>query len=749
MTFNSKINQNGIAIIWIVVIMVVVSVLGVAMLRLYSMSTAGWVDANASNESKMMADSGLRFFSSEYQSQSNDKKKNELIDELNDKTFKLSTTSEGQFKLDISSYFYRVVSVGPLKLKFVGAPGFNVPTPGSLKIDGDDTVYGYNGYNDLGNGVYEFSSISGGAAAEYTTVRPVVQTSINAVSEGGPLTLGSVGNNLATIFPDENGMFMIEKKQIKANLPVKTTVPYRYEYRNDDQLINVQKGPNQSTFTNIDASGSANVEVAKLITVESTGSFSDIASKKNTYQLSLDHGRFTPGLKSYWSFDDPGTPGRDSYGTSEGTLSGVTPPAYIASGKVGGALQFTGAGYVTTTFKPSLAIGSGQPFTIVFWAKPDTVAVDDTARVVIGASDSSSIPIKQFGIWTYNGKWVWGLGSKDGTMYEGTNPDSLPVASTDWQHVAYVYNGNDIFLYFNGIKKYEYLGFGTSAQLPDLGVGIGAAITSGGPSSYFTGLIDEVAIFDTALAFCEINTIFHVPAVVPCNIGCYLDPVAYYPFNGNSKDQSGADWDGNPAVYNATATGASPTQDQCGNTNKAYSFDGNDYMNTSINPNTVIVDSRPFTVAFWAKPNQSNVFQTVVGAFDVDNSQRFYIAVYYGGWLWGYGNANNETDTSKLPVAAGEWVHVGFVYDDGVASGTGIKKVNIYVNGTEKSYTYSGDGNLPNLSTYIGARREYYTSTSCFGCPNTYFTGIIDEVLIWKRALSSTEMSNLYRGTKP
>ena len=54
-----------------------------------------------------------------------------------------------------------------------------------------------------------------------------------------------------------------------------------------------------------------------------------------------------------------------------------------------------------------------------------------------------------------------------------------------------------------------------------------------------------------------------VPSYVPSN-----GLVGYWPFNGNANDQSG---NGNNGVVN----GVSLTTDRFGNTNSAYSFDGN------------------------------------------------------------------------------------------------------------------------------------------------------------------------------
>ena len=761
MRLSVKVNQQGIAIVWLVVIMVVVSTVGVAMLRLYSTSTAGWVDTNTTNEAKMLADSGARFFLSEYRAQTSDRKKNELIEELNEKTFNVATGGEGGFKLDVTSHFYRVTTSKKLsELKFVGTPGFSVPSRGFLKLDGDDTIYQYGGvkYNsDTGICAFtkennasliikEASPVTEASSREaYTTVRPVVRANINAVSEGGPLTLGSLSSGSAEVFPSENGMVMIEKQEIRESLPVKTTVPYRYEYCNDNQLVNIQKGPSQRYFTNIEASSSAFVELGKLLTLESTGSFGDLASKTQTYRLSLDHARFTSGLKSYWNFDDSESFGKDAYGLGGGELKGAVQISRRQF-MVGSALRFSG-GHIETTFNPMVSIGLDRSFTIVFWAKPDTVGEEDNEiQTVIGAADSP------FGFYIRKDKWDWSLGNKDGTMFKPPKYDHLPDATTNWQHVAYVYDGDNIILYINGLREYEQ-SIGRIDQLPNVNVGIGAPLTGTSASHFFYGLIDEVAVFNRALTFCEVNAIFNVPGndvikKISCNIGCYPDlasnPIVYYPFNGDANDQSGSNWDGkNPKAYHATVWRATPTEDRCGQDKKAYFFNGNSYLDTGINSKTVIENDNSFTVAFWVKPEKSNEHQTIVGSYyrKGKTELRFYIATHKGGWLWGYGDKTNET-LSQHPVTANVWSHIGFVYNHDK------KEIYIYLNGEEKSYSFSGTSVMPDLNVYIGARRrsdDQASSTS----HDTYFEGAIDEVLIWKEALDIEKMKSLYKRTKP
>ncbi|MFC1567453.1 LamG domain-containing protein [Thermodesulfobacteriota bacterium] len=746
LTSHSWRSQQGVAIFWIIAIIAAFAVLGSAIVANYNVSLFGQIDTGLSLRAESMAASGYRFFYSEYNSQTSDVDKNKRLDDLHGKTFNIAPDGKGgQFQLNMTSYFYRVETVtsgSQLKAKFIGTPGFTVPTSGYLRNIEDATLYGYDSYSSAGD-VYTFN-LTGGqtvpSTALYTTVLPAADIA-SAVDNGDETFTLTLGSGQGVLFPPEKGMFLITKDQIKANLPVKQVVPYYYEYRSGDQLFKVTKGPGLGDL--IDPTTADKAEVAKFVELKSIGyaptKANFAAQKINNLQISLDISasstwHSSTGLKSYWNFDDAGARGKDDYGTSDGTLTGgVTGGTGIVGG---GGLEFdvTKTGYVSTTFNPSLAIGSDNEFTVTFWAKPGS---DITTRQgIMGVFDDVSS--SYFFIGFTEGYWAWGLGSDTDFCASAGCSTTLPTVTADqWQHVAFVYDGSDVILYINGVKEYSKAHSGP-ATMPNYNIYLGALYDPNTSSNIygFTGSLDEVAVFNSALTFCEASAIFNVAATLPCNVGC--DAAAYYPFNGNADDESGSNRDGNPSPgYDGTASGATLTDDQCGDANQAYYFDGSDYINTSFNARAAIGDGNPFTVAFWAKPDQVTALKAAVGAFNISQERRFYVAVYEGDWLWGYGSSNGLLDCSSLPVAtADEWAHLGFVYDN--ATG----KIRFYLNGVEHICNYTGDGVLPNFNVYVGARN---IETGI----DSFFTGIVDEVLIWNEAKTSTYMLDLYDGTKP
>lgn len=91
-------------------------------------------------------------------------------------------------------------------------------------------------------------------------------------------------------------------------------------------------------------------------------------------------------------------------------------------------------------------------------------------------------------------------------------------------------------------------------------------------------------------------------------------------------------------------------------------------------------------------------------------------------------NINNYT------LTPGTWYHVVATYD-----GTTLKT---YVNGTKLGVETAASGTGANLgrssATSIGAQ-EYTAGTA-----NEYFSGLVDETAIWSKALTQTEITDLY-----
>ena len=197
------------------------------------------------------------------------------------------------------------------------------------------------------------------------------------------------------------------------------------------------------------------------------------------------------------------------------------------------------------------------------------------------------------------------------------------------------------------------------------------------------------------------------------------DLLAYWNFNetsGNVLDQVG-DLDG-------VVSGA--TQNVTGKVGKGVNFDGTDDV-VQVAYNSSMNISPPFSFSAWIYQNASDadpIFSRDFGSGVVP----YIFEISYGFPRLRYYDTDyrNFNDDEQLPNIQ-TWYH--FVV---TANSTETK---LYLNGSLIT-TLSGIASLPTNSTslYFGHHPD----------ASSYFNGIIDEVGIWTRVLTATEVSNLY-----
>ena len=160
------------------------------------------------------------------------------------------------------------------------------------------------------------------------------------------------------------------------------------------------------------------------------------------------------------------------------------------------------------------------------------------------------------------------------------------------------------------------------------------------------------------------------------------------------------------------------------------------YVGVSNNSNLSFnTPSEAFSTSFWIKPDTVvPIVQTIL-----ENEDDYL--VYVNGGVLAYrksdsGNLYHNSWFSTNPeISAGTWSHVAITYD-----GTGPSGTKMFVNGEEKPVTntaYHGGGSASGDDFAIGISASDF-ATAPYG-------GEIDEVLIYNRALTSTEIEYLYQ----
>jgi len=174
----------------------------------------------------------------------------------------------------------------------------------------------------------------------------------------------------------------------------------------------------------------------------------------------------------------------------------------------------------------------------------------------------------------------------------------------------------------------------------------------------------------------------------------------------------------------------------------ALSFDGgDDYVNVGNDPSLQITSA--ITLEAWIKtPSSWNKdYPTVVSkanywSGDWDGEYWITIGRPYGGKVTftfapAGGNAiDHWSNSSLLPNT---WYHIAATFDDSA------DKVKIYINGVlDKEFTEYQKPGVTNHPVRIGQGGNYPYQ-------NTWFNGIIDEVRIYNRVLSPTEILEHYQ----
>ena len=455
------------------------------------------------------------------------------------------------------------------------------------------------------------------------------------------------------------------------------------------------------------------------------------------------------GMIGYWKGDNDA---KDSYDANDGTIEGNV--NYV-SGKVGQAFNFIGDG-------SSVSLGnlpSTPSFTLTAWVYPKSFA---GMGGIIGTVGGAYRMIRT------NSDRKLDAGFSNGSGY----PEIIgPVLSIEqWQHIAFTYDGAQMCIYKDGVPTCKAetspIESGTSAQYLGIEAIAGRA---------WNGLIDEAAIFNKALSLTEIQNLYNsgigkdycsaappTPSAVcgiggcetgedclncqsdcgkcanghsctsdsqcisnSCNNGncaapiptnCPSGMVSYWKFDegsGTTAVDSIGGKDG--IIYGATRVS--------GKIGNALSFDGTTDSNVAIGYNypgvingTILVWVYPFSF-----PSQRGI---------VSMGQKPHIFSGSGGALGYDAGSGAITTYPNYPLSLNAWQHVAFAWN----SSTGI----IYVNGAQKK---SGPFSISTRTGSTSIGRPMLGPGYEFGW---VFDGMIDEVAIFNRTLTQSEITGYY-----
>gem|GEM_PF-2133992 len=409
-----------------------------------------------------------------------------------------------------------------------------------------------------------------------------------------------------------------------------------------------------------------------------------------------------------------------------------------AQGGPGFALQFNGTNnYVTV---PHNAAFNAYPLTITAWVKTSrTAATLDgiVSSYFPGSLDGYSLFVYQGHVraWFFhNGaNYIWNP-SQD---QEGI--DGGPIADGRWHHIALVVGPGGGSISVDGTLRQNLAWTGspgppTTNSLPVL---IGRFSNISIYTNGVVGQIDEVTLWNRALGGAELNYLKH--RSIPTNADGLLGYWKFDQGSGSTATDSTTDHFNGSLVNNPQWLPSSAPLVLQPVSQKCLKFNGT--IGDVVVTHTADLDAYPLTLTAWVRSmRNTNLVEGIISKYG-DGSFNGYSMFVLNGHLraWYFKNGSSYVypsggDGEGLDaglISDSNWHHVAFVVD---ANGG-----RVTVDGALKasaSWSLSSGATAGATTTITNLQIGQYGVNPVYPA----FSGAIDEVSVWNRALATNEI---------
>ncbi|MGA2623169.1 MAG: LamG-like jellyroll fold domain-containing protein [Bacteroidota bacterium] len=417
----------------------------------------------------------------------------------------------------------------------------------------------------------------------------------------------------------------------------------------------------------------------------------------------------TDSLVAYYPFN--GNASDSSPNGLNGTTNSGISWTYDRFGNSNAAANFDGISGVIDIADNSL-IDLTSNFSIGLWAKPATA---QNCIIVSKHRRSTS----------NDGTWFIQVDSKkfEFTNWPGSGlvlygKDTTTEVSDNWCFVCFTFDKstNSWRFYING--KVDSMGINTFViQNTTYPLRFGNEQNQNG--SYYSGALDDIRIYKRALSESEIQALYHEDGYDP-------SLVAYYPFNGNANDESGKGNDGTPSGNVIWVT------NRFGQASSAANFDGD--VSTFISAPTTMfpTGNAARSISLWVKAVDFSQAANIAGWGQNSSNNLCFIscsnvppeAFSRKIFLWGY----DDDLHTKSSFGDNQWYHIVYTHDGFTSS--------FFINGSLDTSLAMNFSTSTGSTFYVG----YRPSTTEHGP----FNGVVDDIRIYSRPLSGTEIKALY-----
>jgi hypothetical protein len=396
----------------------------------------------------------------------------------------------------------------------------------------------------------------------------------------------------------------------------------------------------------------------------------------------------------------------------------------------------------------SSQIGPFNSFTYTAWVKVDECG--GTKTIINGDS-------RTWNSFTIEGGYLNFYAYQLNVIPELQYRSNIPIVCGQWNFVAFTFNRNDqATFYING----ESAGATTVVDAAPLKGVSQVGWRSEYVSSYFIGGIDEVRIYSKNLSDEDISNLFFNTKLPTQSLEAYwnmdfVDAGIISDLSGNGRNLTLSSTEGYTPTYtdlgtsvydisqidsaltcplNGSSTcvdGVTPTTEtgaiRYSSGGSALEFDGYDDYSSISSVNGISTGNTPHTISAWIKPEGDHLSRqwiSLLGGTTGGNHHWLYNidgTVTLG--VWG-GSSNSQC---KFTIEQNQWNHIVSTFD-----GTNL---DCYKNGALADHLPSVIFNLTSNTFRVATPGVINES---------YFRGMIDDLYLYPRALSSEEVQGLY-----
>jgi len=437
----------------------------------------------------------------------------------------------------------------------------------------------------------------------------------------------------------------------------------------------------------------------------------------------------TNGPSTWWRFDDASgsTAADSSGGGNPGTLTNT--PTWT-TGQSGTALTFNGStNYVAGA---SRAVHTNASLTVAAWVYLNSTASDGYAVSQNGTHTAAFT----LGFDSASSKFAFRMSNSDIVGATIKTQFSRVVAAGHWYHLVGVYDtsASKIYLYVNGA------GTGNSTKTVNWDatgpLQAGRGYLDDAWAGYLNGKVDDVRVYDRALSTTEITNLADG------------SPQLQWDFSeGSGTTTADASVTGDGGTFGSGAGAPTWTAGHAGSS-VSVTNGANGYVQSALTP---VYTNTGFSVSAWVYLSSASTAGTQrIALSEASTTSSGFLLGADASDKWSF--SLPETDAaspvldaaqSNAAAATNTWVHLVGVFDSTANAGNG--SVSLYVNGVLQTTT----------SQHLAGNRFIATSTARAGqafwngAYQLGWTGNLDSIRMYQRALSSADVTALAADTEP